>query len=130
MDLFPLRFLFKAEKGMAVTMMGVFCPRLFKITRPEFLYRAVFVRIGTTGSGHVDLYTDQVRDEVLFSAVSDHFIDVIVSDFRAREVMLPGILNHVREEDQNFLPFLLMEDRFGYIQGIENLRPRRPFLLG
>ena len=130
MDTFPLRLLFKAEKGMAVTMMGVVCPGPFKIARPEFLYRAVFVRIGTTGSGHVYLDSGQFREEVLFLTVSDHFIDVTVSDFRTRKVMLPGILNHVREEDQNFLPFLLMEDCFGDIQGIENLRPRSPFLLG
>ena len=126
----PLRFFFKANERMPVTVTIVICASFLKIAGPKFLYRAVFVRIGTTGPGHIELYTGQVRNEVLLSTVSDHFIDVIVGDFRARKVMLPGVLNHVRKEDQNFLPFLLVEDRLGNIQGIENLRPWRPFLPG
>ena len=111
-------------------MMGVIRTGPFKIAGPELLYRAEFVGILPACPGHIYLHSGQIRDELLSLSVSDDFIDVIVGYLGRFKIVFPRILYHVRENDENLLAFLIMEDDLGNIQGIENLRPLCPFLPG
>jgi hypothetical protein len=125
-----LNSLFEVEQGMAIAMWGEIGPCSLEILIPKLFDGSKLLGFVGTGSGHIDLDTGKVGDEIILLPLPDDIGNIRVCELGAVKIVFPRILNHIREDNQNLVTFLLMENRIGDVQRVQNLCSRGPFLAG